>query len=73
MFRLEEIISSNQFIRQFPEITRKLIQIPGAILITRKTGKHFAFMNAEIFQDLIDCYSRYSVQGSILGNNFFEK
>ena len=71
MFRLEDIISSNKFIRQFPEITRKLGQTNGTVLITRKTGKHFVFMNAEIFQDLIDCYSRYSIQGINPENNFF--
>ena len=54
MFRLEEILCSNQFIRKFQSITRELNKQPGAILVTRRSGEHFVFVNADLYQQLLD-------------------
>jgi hypothetical protein len=65
MFRLEQIISATRFSRSFSTIVRELEYRPGHILVTRKSGKHFVFLNAELFQQLLDFrYAAYESEQS---------
>ena len=54
ILRLDEIINSNQFVRKFQAITRELNRSPGAVLITRRTGDHFVFLNASLIEEMFN-------------------
>ena len=54
MFRTDEIITANDFVRSFAKITRSLSGDPGALLVTRRVGDHFVFLNASLYEDTLD-------------------
>ena len=54
MFQLDEIMNANQFVRKFQAITRGLNRSPGALLITRRTGDHFVFLNATLYEEMFN-------------------
>jgi len=63
MLRLDQIICANKFIRKFQLIAKSLNQNPGAYLATRRTGEHFVFANARLYQELLENLIHMSEQG----------
>ncbi len=53
MFRLGQIISATELIRNFKDISKYLYTSPQALLITQKSKEHLVLVNAEVFQDLL--------------------
>ncbi len=54
MFRTNQITSATKFIKNFKESIKYLAQDPQAILILTKSNQRFVFLNAEIYEDLMD-------------------
>ena len=66
MFRLSEIMNANQFVRKFQAITRELNRSPGALLITRRTGDHFVFLNASLYEEMFNQHIKVEAKRSEL-------
>lgn len=52
MFKLGQILTTTQFIRNCHRIIRELEASPQPVLITQRNGSHMVFVNAEIFEEL---------------------
>ncbi len=54
MFRLGQIFTATELIKNYREITKLLSVQPQALLITHKDGERFVFVNAELFENLLE-------------------
>lgn len=53
MYRLGQIFTSTEFLKNYRALSRLLRHDPQPILITHKSGERFVFVNADLFDDLL--------------------
>jgi PHD/YefM family antitoxin component YafN of YafNO toxin-antitoxin module len=53
MFRINQIVSSSQFIRHFRDLANHLSKSCEPLLITQKNGRFLVVMDAEFFEGLL--------------------
>ena len=54
MFKLGQILTTTQLIRNFHRVTQELKIDPQPVLITQRSGHHLVLVNAEIFEELMN-------------------
>ena len=54
MFKLGQILTTTQLIRNFHRVTQELKTDPQPVLITQRSGYHLVLVNAEIFEELMN-------------------
>ena len=67
MHPIGQIFSATEFVGNFLTIVRQLGRAPQHLLVTHKSGKRFVFVNAELFDELLDY--RLSEGGTTGGAN----
>lgn len=60
MFRADQIYTPTRLSKNLGSIMRELTRSPAALLIIRKRGNSFVFVNSSIFEDLVNF--RYQVE-----------
>lgn len=53
MFRIDQIVSSSQFIRHFRDLANHLSESCEPLLITQKNGRFLVVMDGEFFEGLL--------------------
>ena len=53
MYRLGQIFTSTEFLRNYRTLSGLLRNDPQPILIRHKSGERFVFVNANLFDDLL--------------------
>lgn len=52
MFKLGQILSTTQLVRNFHMVLKELEACPQPVLVTQRNGNHMVLVNAEIFEEL---------------------
>jgi hypothetical protein len=55
MFKNTQVLTATKLLKNFSEISKYLHHKPQALLITQKSRENLVLVNADIFQDLLDC------------------
>ena len=59
MFRINQIIAATNLLKNFTQIIRELSYHEQAILITTKSQPKFVFLNAQLYEELLDLKFEY--------------
>ena len=58
MFRIDQIITSSQFIRHFRELAGHISKSDEPLLITQKSGEFLVVMSGNFFEGLMSAHSK---------------